>query len=87
MKGVIIMTNVKKNTNTESRATTILRGYCGKKRRAPLAEMLGMSRTTLINRINHPEDFRLSELIMLQYVVGLPDEVILAILHELRPSR
>ncbi len=68
---------------TESRATTILRGYCGRKDRAHLAEMMGMSRGTLLSRINHPEDIKMSEVIMLKYAVGLTDDDLLDIVHDL----
>ncbi len=69
---------------TESRATTILRGYCDRKDRAHLAEMMGMSRGTLLSRINHPDDIKLSEVIMLMYTVGLEDNDLLDIVHDLK---
>ena len=46
--------------------------------------MMGMSRGTLLSRINHPEDLKLSEVIMLMYAVGLEDNDLLDIVHDLK---
>lgn len=79
------MTNRNSNkAKAESRATAIVRGYCGRKDRARLAKMMGMSRGTLLSRINHPDDIKLSEVVMLMCTVGLEDNDLLDIVHDLK---